>query len=126
MPYCWSNRCNFHEQCVCYMDHIEKMHLFALYTSLKSNSACLLNEMVDVVSDVANHYPEGTWLSHILPPNKNTFVSQVLKLTLFIKGCSHLSDNNHAAFLVNKAAHVCSLTVDKASQLFNIPDLCAA
>ena len=123
MPYHRSNRCNFHEQCVHYMDHIEKMHLFGLYTSLKSNGACLLNEMVEEASDVANHYPEATWLSHILPPNKNTFVSQVLKPTLFTKGRSHLSDDNHMAFLVNKTAHVRSLTVSEASQLFNIPDL---
>jgi hypothetical protein len=125
-PYRRSNRHNFHEQCVRYMDRIEKMHLFGLYTSLKSNGACLLNEMVDEASNVANHYPEATWLSHILPPNENAFVSQVLKPTLFAKGRSHLSDDNHVAFLVNKTAHVRSITVGEASRLFNIPDLRAA
>jgi hypothetical protein len=126
MPYHQSNCLNFHEHCVCYMDCIEKMHLFGLYTSLKSNGTCLLNEMVNKASNVANHYPEATWFSHILPPNKNAFVSQVLKPMLFTKGCSHLSNDNHMAFLVHKTAHVCNITVGKASWLFNIPNLCAA
>jgi len=125
-PYRRSNRRNFHEQCVRYMDRIEKMRLFGLYTSLKSNRASLLNEMVDEALDVANHYPEATWLSHILPPNEIMFAGQVSKPTLFTKGRSHLSDDNHSAFLVNKMAHLRSVTVDEAAQLFNLSDFHAA
>jgi hypothetical protein len=58
-PFRQSSHHNFHKQCCCYMDHIEKMRLFGLYVSLKYNNASLLNEKFNEASEVANHYPEA-------------------------------------------------------------------
>jgi hypothetical protein len=66
-PYRRSNKRNFHEQCVCFMDRVEKMHFFGLYSTLKSHGLSLLNEMVMEASDMEDHYPEQAWLSRVLP-----------------------------------------------------------
>jgi hypothetical protein len=50
------------------MNHVEKMQLFSLYVSLKYFGASLIDEMIDEAADMANHYPETTWLSQVLPP----------------------------------------------------------
>jgi hypothetical protein len=42
-------------------------NLFNLYISLKSNNVSLLNKMFHKAAEVADHYPEATWLSHVLP-----------------------------------------------------------
>ena len=71
-----SNKRNFHEQCVRFMDRVEKMHLFGLYSTLKSHGLSLLNEMVLETSDMADHYPEQAWLSSVLPDEQRIGTSQ--------------------------------------------------
>jgi hypothetical protein len=124
-PYRMSNRRNFHEQCTRFMDRIEKTRIFNLYTSLKAGNAGLLNEMINEASEVAQHYPETLWLSHVLSPDEinvghNTPRSSV---SLFSKTRSHLSDDNTTAFLVTGQPHIRNVLVDDATVQFRLPDL---
>jgi hypothetical protein len=125
-PYRRSSHRNFHEQCCRYMDRVEKMHLFSLYVSLKANNAGLLNEMFEEASTVADHYPEATWLSRVLPPGDFAVAGNVPKPSLFDKVRSHITDDHSIAFLVNVKPHQANLAVNDAALHFNIPDLRAA
>jgi hypothetical protein len=122
-PYCMSNRRNYHEQCCRYMDRVEKVRLFNLYTSLKINGASLLNEMVLESQEIADHYPEATWLSHILPPGEARTGLGVSKPSLFNKSRSHLSDDHSAAFLVTIQPHRPCLVISQAADIFRLLDL---
>lgn len=123
VPYRMSNRRNFHEQCVRFMDRVEKTWAFGLYTNLKSNRASLVNEMVQEASEIANHYPEATWLSHVLPPGEVRVGAGPTMTSLFTKSRAHLSDDSAAAFVVTIKPHQPQLPVDKAADLYKIPDL---
>ena len=110
------------------MDRIEKTRIFNLYTSLKAGNAGLLNEMINEASEVAQHYPETLWLSHVLSPDEinvghNTPRSSV---SLFSKTRSHLSDDNMTAFLVTGRPHIRNVLVDDATVQFHLPDLHSA
>ncbi|KIM86842.1 hypothetical protein PILCRDRAFT_86461 [Piloderma croceum F 1598] len=125
-PYQMSNHRNFHQQCCCYMDHVEKSHIFALYTSLKANNISLLHEMFHEASEVSNHYPKAVWLLHTLPHGEDAAGSSKAKSSLFNKSRSHLSDNHSITFLVNLAPHYPQFGVNDAATLFNLQDLCPA
>ena len=118
-----SNRRNFHQQCCCFMDRVEKAHLFCLYTSLKTNGASLLNEMVHEASEVSNHYPEAVWLSHAIPSGEASVGNGTSKPSLFSRSQSHISDNHSSAFLVNLQPHHPQMDTTEAARLFRLPDL---
>ena len=105
------------------MDHVEKARLFCLYTSLKTNGASLLNEMVHKASEVSNHYPEAVWLSHALPSGEAPVGIGASKPSLFSKLQSHISDNRSSAFLVNLKPHYLQMDTTEAARLFHLPDL---
>jgi Plavaka transposase len=121
-PYRRSSRQNFHEQCCRFMDRMEKLRLFGLYVSLKSNNTSLVNEMFNEASEVANHYPEATWLSHALPPGDISIAGNPSKPSLFSKLRNHLSDDHSTAFLINAAPHCRHVTVNEAADAFGLPD----
>jgi hypothetical protein len=108
------------------MDCVEKARIFGLYTALKSNNASLLNEMVQEASEVANHYPEATWLSHVHPPDEVQAGSGLKVTSLFNKSRAHLSDNNTTAFLVTAQPHLPHLPVKDAANSLRTPDFSAA
>jgi len=120
-PYRHSNKKNFHEQCSRFMDRVEKISIFNLYVSLKISGASLVNDMIDEASNMADHYPESTWLSQVLPPGDVTIRHSVPRPSLFHKTRSHLSDNHAAAFMVNLKPHH-KITVQAAATLFGLPD----
>jgi len=93
------------------MDCMEKLRLFNLYVSLKSNNASLVNEMFNEASEVADHYPEVTWLSCVLPPGDVSIPGSTSKTSLFSKLWNHLSDDRSTAFLVNAVPHHRHITV---------------
>jgi hypothetical protein len=125
-PFRRSSRHNFHEQCCRFMDRLEKMRIFDLYVSLKFYGSNLMNEMVNEASEVADHYPEATWLSRILPPGEIAIGNSAVRSSLFHKARRHLSDNQAAAFTVTANPHHKGLQVDAAATLFNLGDLRAA
>ena len=120
-PYCHSNKKNFHKQCSHFMDWVEKISLFNFYVSLKISGASLVNDMIDEASNMADHYPESTWLSQVLPPGDVAIGHSVPQPSLFHKTQSHLSDNHVAAFMVNLKPH-CKITVQAAATLFGLPN----
>jgi hypothetical protein len=124
-PYRMSNRRNFHEQCTRFMDRVEKVRIFNLYTTLKAGNASLLNEMVYEASAVAAHYPEAVWLSHALSPDEVNVGGNISRSanSLFTKGRSHLSDDHTTAFLVTHRPHLPNVLVDDAATQFHLPDL---
>src|ERR1700683_537660 len=103
------------------MDRLKKMSIFHLYVSLKYNGASLVNEMIAEASDMADHYPESTWLMQALPPGDIAIRNSVPRPSLFHKTACHLSDNHTAAFMVNQKPHY-KITVQDAATLFNLPD----
>jgi hypothetical protein len=121
-PYRRSSRQNFHEQCCRFMDRMEKLRLFNLYVSLKSNNASLVNEMFNEASEVADHYPEATWLSHMLPLGDVAILGGASKTSLFSKLWNHLSNDRSIAFLVNAVPHHRHITVNEAIAVFKLPD----
>src|SRR5882762_297093 len=104
------------------MDCMEKLRLFNLYVSLKSNNASLVNEMFNEASEVADHYPEVTWLSCVLPPGDVSIPGSTSKTSLFSKLWNHLSDDRSTAFLVNAVPHHRHITVNEAIAVFKLPD----
>ncbi|KAF7973201.1 hypothetical protein HWV62_15785 [Athelia sp. TMB] len=122
-PFRASNRRNFVEQCARYMDRVEKVALFDLYTRLKHNGASLLNIMVDEASTVADHYPEATWMSHVLPQEESKVGGARSRPSLASKTRSRLSEDSSIAFLVGLKPHHPLMSIFAASQLFNIRDL---
>ena len=123
-PYRMSNKRNFHEQCVRFMDRVEKMHLFGLYSTLKSHGLSLLNEMVTEASDMAVHYPEQAWLSCVLPDEHRVGTSRT-RTNLFNKNRSHISKDQSTAILLNVHPYRSALIDDIATE-FGLPDLRAA
>ena len=105
------------------MDHVEKARLFHLYTSLKTNGASFLNEMVHEASEVSNHYPEVVWLPHALPLGEASAGIGASNSSLFSKSRSHISDNRSSAFLVNLKPHHLRMDTTEAARLFCLPDL---
>ncbi|KAG2361457.1 hypothetical protein BDR07DRAFT_1287171 [Suillus spraguei] len=71
------------------------------------------------------HYPEVTWISTVLPDEKYTRGSKSIT-SLFNKDYSHVSSDNSIAILLTCCPHYSNLSIEDASQLFWIPDLCAA
>ena len=104
------------------MDRVEKIHLFSLYVSLKYHGASLLNEMIDKASKMANHYPETTWLSQVLPAGNIAISKSVPAKSLFHKSQRHLSDDQAAAFTMTLKPHHHNMTIDAATNLFKLPD----
>ena len=125
-PYRRSSRHNFHEQCCRFLDRLEKMQLFNLYVSLKFFGGSLVNEMRNEASEMADHYPEATWLSQVLPPGDVAIGNSRPAASLFHKARRHLSDDQTAAFTVTSKLHYRNISIDTAANLFNIPDLRAA
>jgi hypothetical protein len=123
-PYRMSNKRNFHEQCVRFMDRVEKMHLFGLYSTLKSHGLSLLNEMVMEASDMSDHYPEQAWLSRVLPDERQVCTSRT-RTTFFDKNRSHISKDQSTAILLNVRPFRSALIEDIAME-FGLPDLRAA
>lgn len=123
-PYRASNRRNYDEQCARWMDRHEKIRLFELYTILRGHGLSLVNLMVNEASAIADHYPEATWLAHVLPADElrlNGATSS--RPSLFQKARSRLSADMSTAFLVNLRPHYPRVTTREASEQFNLPDL---
>jgi hypothetical protein len=125
-PYRCSSCQKFHEQYCRFMDCMEKLCLFGLYVSLKSNNASLVNKMFNEASKVADCYPEATWLSHALPPGDISIGGNTSKPSLFSKLQNPLSDDHSTFFLVNAAPHHQHVTVNEAADAFGLPDFCSA
>lgn len=125
-PYRQSNRRNFVEQVARFMDCVEKVAQFDLYTDLKGNGVSLMNVMVEEASDVADHYPEATWLSHVLPRDEHRVTGAASRPSLFQKLRSRLSEDMSTAFLVTRKPHHPLTWIAQASQQFRIPELRAA
>lgn len=125
-PYRQSNRRNFSEQIARFMDRLEKVAQFDLYTRLKRHGVSLLNVMVEEASEVANHYPEATWLSHVLPQDEHQVHGAASRPSLFQKTRSRLSDDQSTAFLVACKPHHTSSWISQASTQFKVPELRAA
>lgn len=122
-PYRMSNKRNFHEQCVRYMDRKEKMEVFGLYTALKHHGASLLNEMVTEANTMVDHYPEQTWLSHVLP--KEELSSQIHirnRATLFDRKPTLITDDEMTAIYTNLRPHI-KLPLDQIAIQYGLPDL---
>lgn len=121
-PYRHSNRRNFQEQCCHFMDHVEKSRLFDLFTLLSYGGASLLNIMVDEASEIANYYPEATWLSHVLPADEYRLHGAASRPLLFNKSRSQQSDDLSTAFLVTLKPHHPRLLVYDTADRFHLPD----
>jgi len=126
-PYRMSNRRDFHGQCVRYMDRVEKMHIFGLYATLTSNQASLLNDMIAETNVMADHYPEQTWLSRVLPNEAIVSTKRFrAKTNLFGKVASLISEDERTAIYMNVNPHRKSLFVDAIADIYNLPDLHSA
>jgi hypothetical protein len=125
-PYRMSNRRNFHDQCVRYMDRVEKMHVFGLFASLKRNNASLLNDMVMETNDMADHYPEQTWLSQVLPDEEKVTESVFRGTTSLFDKSTLISGNQMTAIHLTLHPHGRGLSVDAIAQAYQLPDLRAA
>jgi hypothetical protein len=121
-PYHRSSCRNFYEQCCHFMDRLEKMRLFNLYVSLKYFGASLLNMMVDEACEMADHYPEVTWLSQVLPPGEVSIGNSMPRPSLFHKTQSHISDSHTAAFTVTIKPHRTNVAVDNTAAMFHLTD----
>ena len=97
------------------------MHLFGLYSTLKSHGLSLLNEMVMEASNMADHYPEQTWLSCVLPDEQQVGTSWT-QTNLFNKNHSHISKDQSTAILLNVHPYHSALIDDIATE-FHLPDL---
>ena len=125
-PYRMSNKQNFNEQCVRFMDRVEKMHLFGLYSTLKSHGLSLLNEMVIEASDMSDHYPEQAWLSRVLPDERQVCTSRT-RTTFFDKNRSHISKDQSKAIYLNVCPYRSALIEDIAMEFgLQVPDFRAA
>ncbi|KZP24747.1 hypothetical protein FIBSPDRAFT_734893, partial [Athelia psychrophila] len=130
-PYRHSNRRDYHEQCVRYMDRDGKIWQFRLFTSISASGTGLVNRsrpsllatMVDEASHLADHYPEATWLSNVLPSDEYRIRGAASKPCLFSNNLrSRLSDDLSTAFLVNVKPHYPRLSIYDATQKFHLPD----
>jgi len=102
------------------------MQLFNLYVLLKFFGRSLMHEMQNEASEMADHYPEATWLSQVLPPGNVAIGNSRPAASLFHKAQRHLSDDQAAVFTITSKLHYHNISIDTAANLFNIPDLCAA
>ncbi|KAF7971739.1 hypothetical protein HWV62_20051 [Athelia sp. TMB] len=111
-PYRHTNGRDFHAQCIHWMDRKEKVINFETYTALEYAGVDLMNIMVNEATDVANHYPEAAWLSHVLPPDQYSVTGAASRPSLFNKrGCIKVSDDLSTALLVNRTPHHRRLTI---------------
>ncbi|KJA18321.1 hypothetical protein HYPSUDRAFT_145116 [Hypholoma sublateritium FD-334 SS-4] len=123
-PYRMSNRREHHSQCVRYMDRVEKMNVFGLFAALTSNEASLLNDIVTETNDMADHYPEQTWLSRVLPEEEAVSTKHFKARTnLFGKKTSIVSDDEMTAIYLNVKPHFKALSISTIANLYNLPDL---
>ena len=106
------------------MHHVEKMHLFGLYSTLKSHGLSLLNKMVTEAGDMADHYPKQIWLSCVLLEEQQVGTSRT-RTNIFNKNCSHISKDQSTAILLNVHPYHSALINDIAIE-FGLPDLQAA
>lgn len=122
-PFRSSSKKNYHEQCCRYMDRDERLRNFGLYTSLVSNHASLVNEMISEANEMRSHYPEAVWLSHALPKGDRSIPGHLIKASLFDKSRSHVSDKYHIAFLLNIKPHHTNTPTQVAADRFHLDDL---
>lgn len=124
-PYCLSNQCDFHSQCCQFLDCEEKMHLFTLFTTIKTGGSALLNEMHQEANQMATHYPESQWISQVLPDEHQFPICTRQLPSLFKRAHSHISANETTAFLLTRT-HFPQVSIEDASDWFMLPDLCPA
>ncbi|KZP15179.1 hypothetical protein FIBSPDRAFT_750832 [Athelia psychrophila] len=117
-----NKRADFPAQCARYMDRLEKCRQFQLYTSLTYHRRSLLNVMVEEATDIADHYPEATWLSHALPAGEYSVRGAAAKRSLFDKVRNQVSDDHEVAFSVTIQPHFPKNSIADAAQLFVLPD----
>lgn len=123
-PYRMSNRRDFHGQCVRYMDRVEKMNVFGLFAALASHEASLLNDIVTETNNMADHYPEQTWLSRVLPEGEAVSIKRSKARTnLFGKKTSLVSDDQMTAIYLNVKPHFKALSIDTITESYCLPDL---
>ncbi|KAG6906603.1 hypothetical protein DXG01_012984 [Tephrocybe rancida] len=120
-PYRRSNRRNFHEQCARFMDRVEKLNLFGLFVALKRNNTSLLNEMETETTAVADHYPEQTWLSRVLPHDQLVSNRRCRK-TLFDKKKGLISVDEMTVISLNIRAHQ-QVLIDAMPSDYGLADL---
>ena len=131
-PYRHSNKRNFHEQCARYMDRTEKARLFQLFTTIQASGTGLVNKspashsllttMVDEASQLADHYPEATWLSHVQADGVHCISGPASRPNLARNRHHQVSDDFSTVFLVNVKPHHPSLSVREAALKFALPD----
>jgi hypothetical protein len=124
-PYRMSNRKDFHGQCCRFLDRQEKLQFFQLYTVLKSQRASLIYEMSREANTMALHYPEATWISTIMPGEQYVIAGKPTT-SLFTNNRTRFSSDDTVAILLTCRPHFPRLSIEEASQLFRIPDLCPA
>ncbi|KAH7910711.1 hypothetical protein BJ138DRAFT_1087120 [Hygrophoropsis aurantiaca] len=120
-PYRMSNHRDFHTQCCRFLDRQEKQRFFQLFTALKSEEVPLMNEMFREADSMALHFPEATWVSHLLPGEYSVGTMKPV-MSLFDKAHSHVSRDNSTAILLTKRPHNV-LPIDEAAQTIAIQDL---
>lgn len=126
-PYNESNRREYHGQMVRNLTRKEKIRFFNLYITMRTTGPNLVNIMVDEASALADHFPETTWLSQVLPADEVRSVSNCRShpTNLFSKDKRYLSNDRSTAFTVALRPHH-KLDVEDAVQIYSLTDLRAA
>lgn len=126
-PYRESNKRDYHAQMVRNLIRKEKMRAFHLFTTLRAVGPSLINLMIDEASALADHFPETTWLAHVLPEGEAHLLgsSRSHPTNLFSKSKHYLSSDRSVAFTVALRPHQ-RLTVGDATHVYNLPDFRAA
>lgn len=106
-PYRESNKRHYHSQMVRNLIRKEKMRAFQMFTTLLKLGPSLINFMIDEASALADHFPETTWLSHVLPEGEVRLsgVSRSQPTNLFSKDKKYLSNDCLVAFTVTHRPH---------------------
>lgn len=137
-PYRKSNKRNFHGQCCRFMDRIEKCRIFHLYTTVKELGPSLTNEIALEANNLANNYPETSWLSElaelavgyesgVVSVGNSASMGRSIRSSLFEKSRSHFSDDKTSAFTVAVKPHLAAMTVASiTTKISSGGDLCAA
>ena len=122
-PYCLSSHRNFHEQCCRYMDRVEKCFTFTMYTTTKTLGPTLATEITNEANQVTIDDSE---LPLLTSPESNVGTAPTALASLFMKACSHFTDDQTAAFMVAITQHFAGVPVATDMSTFKVPDLQAA
>ena len=107
-PYRLSSHRNFHEQCCRYMDCVEKCLTFTMYTTTKTLGPTLATEITNEANQVTIDDSE---LPLLTSPESNVGTAPTALASLFMKACSHFTDDQTAAFMVAITQHFAGVPV---------------